>query len=190
MAKVYQFKAALKHRKGLWRRIEIGDDQTLGDLDDMMREAFKHDTFDHLSEFYRDHACRSGFGEIYPDGGGQGSDIKIGSIGTYIGAKMGYVYDFGDYIQHVLTLEEIKDSEKGVKYPPITDKSRIRKRYCDPCKDKGKKSVAAYVCIDCSDDEERTVNICEECAEGNMKTTGLMKYSINLINVYGYYENG
>ncbi|ODS35042.1 MAG: hypothetical protein A7316_04540 [Candidatus Altiarchaeales archaeon WOR_SM1_86-2] len=165
MAGVYVFKAALKHRKGLWRRIEIRDDQTLGDLDDMMREAFNHDTFDHLSEFYRDPSCRSGFGEIYPDGEGSGADVRIGAIGLYKGIKIGYVYDFGDYIQHVLTLEEIKNTEKNVKYPRITDKSKTRKRYCDPCKDKGEKSVAAYVCMDCSDEAGETVNICEECAE-------------------------
>ena len=165
MARVYVFKAALKHRKGLWRRIEIRDDQTLGDLDDMMREAFNHDTCDHLSEFYRDQSCRSGFGEIYPDGEGSGADIKIGSIGLYGGIKLGYVYDFGDWIQHVLTLEEIKDVEEGVEYPRITGKSKTRKRYCVSCKDKGKKSVADYVCIDCSNDEGRSINICPECLD-------------------------
>ncbi len=164
MAKVYVFKAAFKHTKTPWRIIEIRDDQTLGDLDEIMREAFNHDTFDHLSEFYGDPSCRSGFGEIDPDGDGPGADIKIKDIGLYEGIKMGYVYDFGDWIEHVLILEGAKNVEKNVKYPRITDKSKTRTRYCDPCKEKGKKSVAAYVCIDCSDEAEKIVNICEECA--------------------------
>jgi hypothetical protein len=51
-AQVYRFKATFKHRKDLWRRLEILGSQTLGDLDDMMRAAFRHDFHDHLSEFY------------------------------------------------------------------------------------------------------------------------------------------
>jgi hypothetical protein len=164
MAKVYVFKASFKSRKSLWRRIEIRDDQTLGDMDDMMRKAFKHDTWDHLSEFFTDPSCKSGFGEIYPGGGGEGSEIMVRDMGLYEGIKIGYVYDFGAYVQHILTLEEIKDAGKNVKYPRITDKSKTRQRYCDPCNDKGKKSAAVYVCVDCSEKAGKTVNLCEKCA--------------------------
>lgn len=52
MDEVYVFKAAFKYRKGVWRRIEIEGGQTLADFDGIMREAFNHDTWDHLSEFY------------------------------------------------------------------------------------------------------------------------------------------
>ena len=31
MENIYVFKVALRHRKGLWRKIEIRGDQTLGD---------------------------------------------------------------------------------------------------------------------------------------------------------------
>ena len=50
MDEVYVFKAAFKYRKGVWRRIEIEGGQTLADFDGIMREAFNHDTWDHLSE--------------------------------------------------------------------------------------------------------------------------------------------
>ncbi|MEA2045740.1 MAG: hypothetical protein U9N48_04370, partial [Euryarchaeota archaeon] len=67
---IYVFKAALKYRKRLWRRIEIESDQTLGDLDYIMRVVFNHDIGDHLSEFYSGQIWQSeGFGEIDPDGG-------------------------------------------------------------------------------------------------------------------------
>lgn len=69
MEKVYVFKVALKHRRGLWRRIEIKGNQRLADLDWLIRDAFNHDTFDHLSEFFKERWPRGGFGEIDPDGG-------------------------------------------------------------------------------------------------------------------------
>jgi len=36
-------------KKGLWRRIEIKGDQTLADFDHIIRIAFNHDTWNHLS---------------------------------------------------------------------------------------------------------------------------------------------
>lgn len=52
-SKVYVFKVALKHRKGTWRRIEIKGNQKLGDLDQIIREAFNHEDC-HLSEFFQE----------------------------------------------------------------------------------------------------------------------------------------
>lgn len=46
MDTVYRFKAALKYRKGLWRRIEIKGSQTLYKLDRILREVFHHDLSD------------------------------------------------------------------------------------------------------------------------------------------------
>jgi hypothetical protein len=45
---VYHFKAALWHRPGLWRTIEIQGEQTLAEFDAILRDAFEHDPFDHL----------------------------------------------------------------------------------------------------------------------------------------------
>lgn len=50
---VYRFKAALRHRPGLWRRIEIQGGQSLADFDAILRKAFNHDTLDHLSGFWK-----------------------------------------------------------------------------------------------------------------------------------------
>jgi len=108
MEKVYVFKVALKYRKGLWRRIEIKGDQTLADFDHIIRIAFDHDTWDHLSEFFMGEWSRGGFGEIDPDGGGSGAEMRIEQLGLSEGDKLGYVYDFGDEIQHIITLEKIR----------------------------------------------------------------------------------
>lgn len=48
---VYRFKVAFRRRPGVWRRIEIQGNQTLQDLDNILRGAFGHDFSDHMSGF-------------------------------------------------------------------------------------------------------------------------------------------
>lgn len=158
------FKAMLKYSRGRWRRIEIKGSQTLGDFDCIMREAFNHDTWDHLSEFYSGRVWRSeGFSEIEPGGGGSGSRKRIDQLGLAEGDRMEYVYDFGDDIQHIITLEEIVEPEEGVRYPRITGESKTRHRYCAMCKNQGKKTVAEWICIECSDMEGKQIWLCDGC---------------------------
>ena len=111
MGKAYVFKVALKYRKGLWRRIEIKGDQTLGDFDHIIRDAFNHDSYDHLSEFFRGQWPQRGLGEIYPVGGGSSAKKQIDQLSLSEGDKLGYIYDFGDEIQHMVTLEKIVEPE-------------------------------------------------------------------------------
>ncbi len=56
---IYVFKVVLKYRKGLWRKIEIRGDQTLGDFDEIIREAFNYDSWDHLSMFFSGRVWKS-----------------------------------------------------------------------------------------------------------------------------------
>ncbi len=165
MEKVYVFKVALKYRKRLWRRIEIRSEQTLGNFDNIIREAFNHDKWDHLSEFFMERCSKGGFGEIYPDGGGSGAKKQIERLGLSEGDKLGYVYDFGDEIHHVLTLEKIMEPEEGVKYPRIISKNKPSYHYCEMCKEQGKKTIAKWICIECSEDDGREVFLCEDCIE-------------------------
>lgn len=165
MEKVYAFKVALKYRKGLWRRIEIKGDQTLADFDRIIRDAFGHDTFDHLSEFFRERWPHGGFGEITPEGGGDGAKKRINQLGLSEGDKLGYVYDFGDETRHIVTLENIVEPEKGAKYPRVVSKNKPRYRYCETCRSEGKKTIATWVCIECSEEKEIEVLLCEDCLE-------------------------
>lgn len=120
MEKIFVFFVALKHRKSKQQRIEIKGSQTLGDFDSIIRYAFGYDTFDHLSEFFKGKIWgQEGYGEIYPDGEGSGSDVSISQLRLSEGDKLEYVYDFGDDIQHIITLEKITYSTKGIKYPRI-----------------------------------------------------------------------
>lgn len=162
--RVYQFKVALKPQPSLWRRIEIRGDQTLGDFDRIIREVFQHDPLDHLSEFYAGRVWRSeGFGEIEPGGGGPGASLRVGELGLSEGDRLEYVYDFGDDIQHVLTLEKISEPEADVTYPRLMAQNKPRYKYCEACQKRGKKTIATWICIECSDEERREVLVCEAC---------------------------
>jgi len=164
MEKVYIFKVALKYRKRLWRRIEIRGDQTLGKFDRIIREAFNHDACDHLSKFFLGRAWQSqGFGQIWPGGGGSGARKQIAKLGLSEGARLEYVYDFGDDIQHIVTLEKIVEPKEGIKYPRITSKNKPKYRYCEICKNNGKETIATWICIECSEEEGKEVLLCEDC---------------------------
>ncbi|MBI2938535.1 MAG: hypothetical protein HYY22_10040 [Thaumarchaeota archaeon] len=167
MGNLYRFKVALKYRKGLWRVIEIKGGQTLGEFDRSIREAFDHDMGDHLSEFYRGRVWRSqGYGEIYPGGRGEGGRLKIDALGLSEGDKFEYVYDFGDDVQHIITLEKVLGEEDTQgKYPRVISKNRPRHKYCVNCESLGKKTIATLVCVDCSDRTSKPVFLCEECME-------------------------
>jgi hypothetical protein len=167
---VYRFKAALWHRKGLWRRIEIRGDQTLGDLNSTLQEAFQHD-WDHMAGFWKRVRRGSGkryreidLGDVDPLGGGSGASRRIAGLGLAPGDILKYIYDFGDWIKHLITLEEIVEpDEEGVEYPRIVEQNRPRHRYCKECKAEGRKTVATWICIKCSDHEQQAVLLCEDC---------------------------
>lgn len=169
---VYQFKAVLVYRKGLWRRIEIQGQDTLADFDQELRTAFNHDLGDHLGGFWK--LVRRGqsrrfreveLGTVEPFGGGEGSDSKIASLDLKVGDELKYVYDFGDWIEHRLTLEAINEPQAGVEYPRLVEQNKPRYRYCRHCQELGKKTVATWICIDCSDREQRNVLVCEACLQ-------------------------
>ena len=94
--KVYRFKAALKHRKGLWRRVEIQGGQTLADLDSILRDAFDHDSMDHLGGFWK--LVRRGqsrrfreinLGDVHPfGGGGSAEDLRIAGLELQVGDRL------------------------------------------------------------------------------------------------------
>lgn len=164
MEQVYRFKVALKFRRKLWRRIEVKGSQTLGDLDRIIRETFKYEMWDHLSEFFRGRIWRSeGLGEIEPGGGGSGDGKRIDLLGLSEGDKMEYVYDFGDDIQHIVSLDKVMELDKTAKYPRVVCQNKPEYSYCEVCKDLGKEIIATWICIECSNDEGRDVLLCDDC---------------------------
>jgi hypothetical protein len=174
LRKVYRFKAYFKYRKSIWRKIEIQGGQTLEDLDKILRKAFSHD-WDHLSGFWK--LVKKGntrrfrevsLGTIYPDffdpGDEPANDITIAGLRLKSGDHLLYIYDYGDWIQHILELEAVEEPQPGVDYPRITDRNKRRNKYCVECKERGEKTVAKWVCITCSNVEQRDIYLCDACA--------------------------
>jgi hypothetical protein len=166
---VYRFKAYFWHRKSLWRRIEIQGGQNLADFDRILREAFAHDQFDHLSGFWK--LVRRGegrrtrevdLGNINPYEGGGAEEIRIADLDLQPGEALKYVYDFGDWIEHKIELEVIGDSEPNVEYPRIVAQNKPRYQNCEVCQEQGRKSVGKWICITCSNEEQREILLCEE----------------------------
>jgi hypothetical protein len=169
---VYRFKAAFKYRPGVWRRIEIQGGDTLADLDEILRDAFRHDPMDHLGGFWK--LVRRGtgqrfreveLGDVNPLGEGDGADSPIAGLGLIPGDELKYVYDWGDWIEHVITLEEIREPEATTKYPRITGRNKPDYQDCESCKAQGRKTIATRICIDCSDRQQREVLVCDDCLD-------------------------
>jgi len=100
---------------------------------------------------------------VDPLGGGEGADVQIASLELEIGSQMKYVYDFGDWIEHSITLETIGAAETDTQYPRIASLNKPRYRYCQNCKEQGDRTVADFVCIDCSDQAQQVVWVCQDC---------------------------
>lgn len=185
--KIYIFKIVLKHQKSKWAKIKIRGNNSLVDFDEVIREAFNHDTWDHLSEFVEQQGrYKKSFGVIYPDGGGEGADITINSLDLNIGDGLMYIYDFGSNIEHIIILEDIyggggeveakgveRDEDDGEEdeedsyddLPQVIAKSKTRVRYCKNCKKNGVKVPATLVCVDCWVKTKKKEVLCDECAE-------------------------
>jgi hypothetical protein len=167
---VYRFKAALWNRAGLWRRIEIQGEQTLVDFDAILRDAFEHDTFDHLGGFWKRVRRGKGrrfreidVGDVDPIGGGSGAEVQVAGLRLEPGDELKYVYDFGDWIEHRLTLEEIVEPEAKAQYPRVIAQNKPRYRTCETCRAEGRQNRATWICLECSNRQQREVLVCLEC---------------------------
>jgi len=73
------------------------------------------------------------------------------------------VYDFGDWIEHEISLEEISKVKTGKSYPALVARNKPKYQYCVICEAKGKETVARLVCLQCST-QKRVIFLCEDCA--------------------------
>ncbi len=183
-AQVYRFRAALARRQNLWRTIEIQGKQSLVDLDRALRGAFQHDTWDHLGGFWklvpRGAQARSGgkqpaarrsryreveLGDVDPEGGGTGAKVKVAELGLVVGDQLKYIYDFGDWIEHRLTREAIAASQPRVKYPREVGRNQPQYANCIECQKKGRRTVAKWICLECSNRRDEDILLCAACAQ-------------------------
>ncbi len=128
-AQVYRFSAQLKRGKRKPVVVEIQGNHTLFDLDQTLRAAFGHDTWDHLGGFWL-LVPRAGkrfreveIGACAPDPNydldGSAMDVAVAGVGLSPGSRLKYVYDFGDWVEHELVLEAIEPPQTRVRYPRI-----------------------------------------------------------------------
>jgi hypothetical protein len=167
---VYRFTASLQHRPGLWRRLEIQGGQTLADFDAILRDAFQPDRGDHLGGFRKQVRQGTGrrfrevkLGDIDPLGEGSGAEQHLAGLGLTPGDELKYVYDFGDWIEHRIILDEIAEPEARASYPRIVAQNKPRYQHCQTCQDKGRKTVATWMCIECSNEQHQRVLVCKKC---------------------------
>ncbi len=181
---VYRFKTHLTHRHKIWREIEILGKQTLAELDFALRQAFNHDSYDHMGGFWKliPRAAQAktmskrssgrttrmrevAIGDVEPMGGGDGARIKVAELGLVVGAQLKYVYDFGDWIEHQLTLEAIEAPQNDVKYPREVARNKPVYAFCVECQKKGDQQVAKWICLQCTTGLEQEVLLCEKCTD-------------------------
>ena len=168
--KVFTFYAYFKHNKKLWRRIEIQGEHDLQDFDDILRDAFGHDS-DHLSGFWQrirrgktnryrevELATTSSYSEYR-----ENAEQQVGSLELKVGDQLKYVYDFGDWVEHTVELEAIGDPQPDVEYPRIAEQNKPSYRNCTDCKKEGKTTRAIWECHTCA--ESSAVLLCDKCAE-------------------------
>jgi hypothetical protein len=172
---VYRFKAALKYRPKVWRVIEIQGKNTLSDFNSILVDLFDHD-FDHLGGFWK-LVPRAGtkrgvaryrevdLGSVDPFGEGDGADVTIAELELAVGNKMKYVFDFGDWIEHVLTLETIEPPKPNTEYPREAKRNKPAYVKCVECLKKGKETTAIYVCLTCTKNPEEEKLLCKDCVE-------------------------
>jgi len=129
---VYRFRAVRGKKEFI---IEAQGANTLGDLDAVMKDAFKLDTWDHLSEFTLVTPRGKGkqprlkhFGAMDPLGEYAAHRVRIAGLGLQTGAQLEYVYDFGDNIEHALVLEAIEEPEGGAEYPRFRKVSGAKRK--------------------------------------------------------------
>ncbi len=181
---ICRFKAHLVARPKIWREIEIQGKQTLADLDLALRDAFDHDVFDHMGGFWKlipraaqaktmstrssGRAARRrevSIGDVEPMGGGDGARIKIAELGLSVGDQIKYVYDFGDWIEHHLTLQGIEAPQSNVEYPRQVARNEPEYAFCSECQKKGKQEIAKWICLQCSTGPKQEVLLCEKCSD-------------------------
>ena len=100
---------------------------------------------------------------INPFGEGVGADKQIADLNLNPGDKLKYVFDFGDWVEYYIELEETAAPEVDINYPRVIAQNRPRYRYCPSCQKKGRKTIATVICVWCSNREQEEVIMCEDC---------------------------
>ncbi len=118
--KIYQLKIGIKGAKPpIWRRILIEDDITYMGVHHIIQDIFEWGN-SHLFEFstksrrYTDLDFDDDFVDDLVE---DASRFTIGEDLKEVGDKITYIYDFGDYWEHEIKLEDVLEREADESYP-------------------------------------------------------------------------
>lgn len=140
MTDILCFKVSLGAK--LYRRLEIDGADSLEDLAFVINRAFDFD-FDHAFGFYSDlrnpYSKRGRCFEIFSDMEERNNGIpgvratKIVDAFQKRGAKMLYLFDYGDEWHFLVEMEDRKAPEKKLRYPRIVEKrGKAPEQYPEP----------------------------------------------------------
>jgi len=124
-AHAMSFRATLMNVEGVRATIDVRDDQSLVDLHEGIQEAFGW-LDDHLYSFWLDNRFWGDDETEYTspvdaDEGGQSAEVGLAELGLEPGAKIAYVFDFGDEWRVRLELKRVAPADEG-EYPRVTDR--------------------------------------------------------------------
>lgn len=114
---VYQLKITLKRAKPpIWRRLLVADDITLRRLHNILQVACGW-TNSHLHSFT---LGRDSYGRTDPDWpSDMRSDTRkrLNSLGLLEKSRFEYIYDFGDWWEHIVLVEAVRPRKEGEVLP-------------------------------------------------------------------------
>ncbi len=113
---ILQLKVLLRHSAPpIWRRLEVPVTFTLARLHQVLQVAFEWDDA-HLHQFELDEAGPRP--KVLKDAASRRTTLA--QAAGRPGARLVYRYDFGDDWEHLITVEERRPAEPGVRYPRCT----------------------------------------------------------------------
>lgn len=109
----------------IWRRIELSSMTTLKQLHRILQIAMGWSNY-HLHEYIADgrRYCTPDPAYDKPGDVVRESGVRVAAVLPQTGRELLYIYDFGDYWQHVVRLEAVFPAEPAIRYPRVVDGAR------------------------------------------------------------------
>jgi hypothetical protein len=117
---VHTFKVTLDKT---WRRLAIAGNLTLSDLSYLILKSVNFDS-DHLDLFRYQHPTGSMVEIYHPYAENEPStdEVRVGDLPLKPGMSMTYIFDFGDWWEFRVTLEEVGEPPKKASYTKILER--------------------------------------------------------------------
>ena len=127
-ATVHQIKVVLWGvRPTIWRRLQVESTSTLRRLHAVLQTAFAWEDC-HLHEFQvgsrRFGKPHIDDGFVFPSEAADEAKVSLQEVARRKGAKLLYVYDFGDTWEHEILVEDVLPADPGTRYPRCLDGRR------------------------------------------------------------------